>query len=64
MSTPATAIAGGFFAQLMPMLADRTVMMIVSKADEQHLTVSVIPKRMKDSEKRGAGNTALLHGNP
>ena len=39
----------------MPMLADRTVMMIVSKADEQHLTVSVIPKRMKDSE-----NAALL----
>src|SRR5216683_2999015 len=55
MSTPATAIAGGFFAQLMPMLADRTVMMIVSKADEQHLMVSVIPKRTKDSE-----NAALL----
>ena len=50
MSTPATAIAGGFFAQLMPMLADRTVMMIVSKADDQHLTISVIPKRTKDSE--------------
>src|SRR6266571_3729015 len=55
MSTPATAIAGGFFAQLRPMLADRSVMMIVSKADEQHLTVSVIPKRTKDSE-----NAALL----
>ena len=55
MSTPAIAIAGGFFAQLMPMLADRTVMMIVSKADEQHLTISVIPKRTKDSE-----NAALL----
>ena len=55
MSTPATAIAGGFFAQLMPMLADRTVMMIVSKADEQHLTISVIPKRTTDSE-----NAALL----
>jgi len=50
MSTRETAIAGGFFAQLMPMLADRTLMMIVSKADEQHLPVSVIPKRMKDSE--------------
>jgi PRTRC genetic system protein E len=54
MSTPETGIAGGFFAQLIPMLADRTVMMIVSKADEQHLMVSVIPKRVKDSE-----NTAL-----
>jgi PRTRC genetic system protein E len=30
-------------------------MMIVSKADEQHLTISVIPKRTKDSE-----NAALL----
>src|ERR1017187_826709 len=55
MSTPATTIAGGFFAQLMPMLADRTVMMIVSKAGDQHLTISVIPKRTKDSE-----NAALL----
>ena len=55
MNTPATTISGGFFAQLMPMLADRTVMMIVSKADEQHLTISVIPKRTKDSE-----NAALL----
>src|SRR5260370_38509694 len=55
MSTPATAIAGGFFAQLMPRLDERTVMMIVSKADDQHLTISVFPKRTKDSE-----NAALL----
>lgn len=54
MGEPTTEHAGGFFTQLMPMLAERTVMMIVSKADEQHLTVSVIPKRMKESE-----NTAL-----
>jgi PRTRC genetic system protein E len=54
MNTPETAIVGSFFAQLMPMLADRTVMMIVSKVDEQHLMVSVIPKRTKDTE-----NTAL-----
>ena len=64
MSTPATAIAGGFFAQLMPMLADRTVMMIVSKADEQP------PDGFRDSEtverqrERGAGDAVLLHGNP
>ncbi|MFN7995334.1 MAG: PRTRC system protein E [Bryobacteraceae bacterium] len=50
MSTPATATAAGFFVQLMPLLADRTLMVIVSKADDQHLTVSVVPKRMKDNE--------------
>ena len=50
MSTPTTATADGFFVQLMPLLADRTLMVIVSKADDQHLTVSVVPKRMKDSE--------------
>ena len=50
MSTPTTATAAGFFVQLMPLLADRTLMVIVSKADDQHLTVSVVPKRMKDSE--------------
>ena len=64
MSTPATAIAGGFFAQLMPMLADRTVMMIVSKADEQHLTVSVIPKRLKDSENAALAMPFCSTGTP
>jgi PRTRC genetic system protein E len=63
MNTPAT-IAGGFFAQLMPMLADRTVMMIVSKADEQHLTVSVIPKRMKDSENAALATPLCCTGTP
>ena len=64
MSTPATAITGGFFAQLMPMLADRTVMMIVSKADEQHLTVSVIPKRLKDSENSALATPFCCTGTP
>lgn len=64
MSTPATAIAGGFFAQLMPMLADRTVMMIVSKADDKHLTVSVIPKRMKDSENAALATPFCCTGTP
>ena len=64
MNTPETRIAGGFFAQLMPMLADRTVMMIVSKADEQHLTVSVIPKRMKDSENAALATPFCCTGTP
>jgi len=64
MNTPETGIAGGFFAQLMPMLADRTVMMIVSKADEQHLTVSVIPKRMKDSENAALATPLCCTGTP
>src|SRR5437879_10306791 len=64
MSTPGTAITGGLFAQLMPMLADRTVMMIVSKADEQHLTVSVIPKRMKDSENAALATPFCCTGTP
>jgi len=63
MGEPKTEPAGGFFAQLMPMLVERTVMMIVSKADEQHLTVSVIPKRMKESENT-ARRCAELRGNP
>src|SRR5215472_11676573 len=54
MSTPTTATAAGFFAELMPLLTDRTLMVIVSKTDDQHLTLSVVPKRMKASE-----NTAL-----
>jgi PRTRC genetic system protein E len=45
-----TSTAAGFFVQLTPLLADRTLMVIVSKVDDQHLTVSVVPKRMKDSE--------------
>ncbi len=64
MNTSETGIAGGFFAQLMPMLADRTVMMIVSRADEQHLTVSVIPKRMKDSENAALATPLCCTGTP
>ena len=64
MSTPETAIVGSFFTQLMPMLADRTVMMIVSKADEQHLTVSVIPKRTKDSENAALATPFCCTGTP
>ena len=40
----------GFFAELLPMLNDRTIMMVVAKADDSHLTVSVVPKRVKDDE--------------
>lgn len=64
MNTSETGTAGGFFAQLMPMLADRTVMMIVSKADEQHLTVSVIPKRMKDTENAALATPLCCTGTP
>src|SRR6059036_2184571 len=64
MSTPATPFAGGFFTQLMPMLAERTVMMIVSKADEQHLTVSVIPKRLKESENAALATPLCCTGTP
>lgn len=47
MSTPN---ALGFFAELLPMLNDRTIMMVVAKADDSHLMVSVVPKRVKDDE--------------
>ncbi len=47
--------SNGFFSQLLPLLADRTVVLIVSKTEEGNLSVSVIPKRIKESE-----NSALL----
>jgi len=50
MSTPTTSAAEGFFVQLMPLLTDRTLMVIVSKSDDQRLTLSVVPKRMKEGE--------------
>jgi len=64
MNTPETGIAGGFFARLTPMLADRTVMMIVSEADEHHLTVSVIPKRTKDSQNAALATPLCCTGTP
>jgi PRTRC genetic system protein E len=48
----------------MPMLADRTVMMIVSKSDDQHLIVSVIPKRLKDSENAALATPLCCTGTP
>ena len=64
MSTPATATVGGFFVQLMPLLADRTLMVIVSKADDQHLTLSVVPKRMKDGESPALTTPLCCTGTP
>ncbi len=60
MATP----AAGFFAQLMPILADRTLMVIVSKADDQHLTLSVVPKRMKESESAALTTPLCCTGTP
>ena len=50
-STP----GNGFFSKLLPVLADRTVVLILSKSEEGNLRVSVIPRRIKESE-----NAALL----
>lgn len=55
MENQASQIPNGFFSQMLPLLADRTVVLVVAKADDGNLTVSVIPKRVKDSE-----NSALL----
>ena len=48
----------------MPMLADRTLMLIVSKADEQHLTLSVVPKRVKEGENAALTTRFAAPGTP
>ena len=55
MENQATPSTSGFFSQILPLLADRIVVLIVSKAEDGNLTVSVVPKRIKESE-----NSALL----
>ena len=64
MSTSTTETAGGFFAQLMPLLTDRTLMVIVSQVDDQHLTLSVVPKRMKESESAALTTPLCCTGTP
>jgi len=64
MSTPMTTTTTGFFVELMPLLADRTLMVIVSKADDHHLTLSVVPKRMKESENAALTTPLCCTGTP
>lgn len=64
MSTPMTETPAGFFVQLMPLLVDRTLMVIVSKLDDQHLTISVVPKRMKDTENEALTAPLCCTGTP
>jgi len=64
MSTPMTTTTAGFFVELMPLLADRTLMVIVSKADDHHLTLSVVPKRMKESENAALTTPLCCTGTP
>ncbi|MBY0502727.1 MAG: PRTRC system protein E [Bryobacteraceae bacterium] len=46
------------------MLSERTVMMIIAKADDQHLTVSVVPKRSKDGENAALTTPFCCTGTP
>ena len=64
MTTPTALPSTGFFAQLMPMLAERTLMLIVSKVDDQHLTLSVVPKRMKEGENTALATPLCCTGTP
>lgn len=64
MTTPTALPLNGFFVQLMPMLAGRTLMLIVSKADDQHLTLSVVPKRMKEGENPALTTPLCCTGTP
>ena len=64
MATPTVLPSNGFFVQLMPMLADRTLMLIVSKADDEHLTLSVVPKRMKEGENAALTTPLCCTGTP
>ena len=64
MTTPTASLSNGFFVQLMPMLADRTLLLIVSKADDQHLTLSVVPKRMKEGENAALTTPLCCTGTP
>jgi len=64
MTTPTALPSSGFFVQLMPMLAERTLMLIVAKVDEQHLTLSVVPKRMKEGENAALTTPLCCTGTP
>ena len=64
MTNPTAIPSNEFFVQLMTLLADRTVMLIVSKADDQHLTLSVVPKRMKDGENAALTTPLCCTGTP
>jgi PRTRC genetic system protein E len=46
------------------MLKDRTIMMVVAKADDSHLMVSVIPKRVKDDENPALTTPLCCTGTP
>ena len=48
----------------MPMLAERTLMLIVSKVDDQHLTLSVVPKRMREGENTALATPLCCTGTP
>src|SRR5438067_10347311 len=64
MDTQQRSVVRGFFTQLVPMLAERTLMVIVTKSDDQHLTISVVPKRMKDGENTTLTTPLCCTGTP
>lgn len=47
------------FRELMPLLKERTVMMTLSRVDDQTVRVCVIPKRIREETKETGGENAL-----
>jgi hypothetical protein len=54
-------MSSSLFAELTPMFSERAVIMVISKVDDQHLTVSVIPERTIKCSKPGcrSGGSAI-----
>ena len=52
------------FAELMPLLAGRTVMITVAREDDKTLRVNVIPKKVKDDENPALTTPLSYTGTP
>ena len=54
----------GMFSELMPLAAERILLITVSKVDEQTLCVNFVPKQLKSSENDALTTPLCLRGTP
>jgi PRTRC genetic system protein E len=63
-SNATTPARGGMFSQLMPLVAERTILITVARVDDRTLCVNFVPKQLKTVENDALSTPLCVTGAP
>lgn len=63
-SNATSPACGGMFSQLMPLVAERTILITVARVDDRTLCVNFVPKQLKTIENDALSTPLCVTGTP